>query len=120
MRKIDIRSLRLLAILSPNFFYEDFKGKIFCDYILAQKYILTYTDNAYLKRRICMQSKENSEKVIRHCVSLNPDITELLQRIAKTYGISKSGVIAMAIKTFNERNLNLKKLKKQGDNRFGY
>lgn len=67
-----------------------------------------------------MQSKENSEKVIRHCVSLNPDITELLQRIAKTYGISKSGVIAMAIKTFNERNLNLKKLKKQGDNGFGY
>lgn len=64
-----------------------------------------------------MQSKENNEKVIRHCVSLNPDITELLQRIAKTYGISKSGVIAMAIKTFNERNLNLKK---HGDNGFGY
>lgn len=64
-----------------------------------------------------MQNKVNNEKVIRHCVSLNADITELLNKIAKTYGISKSGVIAMAIKTFNERNLNLKK---QGDNRFGY
>ena len=63
-----------------------------------------------------MRNKVN-EKVIRHCVSLNADITELLNKIAKTYGISKSGVIAMAIKTFNERNLNLKK---QGDNRFGY
>lgn len=63
-----------------------------------------------------MQNKVNNEKVIRHCVSLNADITELLNKIAKTYGISKSGVIAMAIKTFNERNLNLKK----GDNRFGY
>lgn len=60
---------------------------------------------------------ENKDKVVRHCVSLNADITELLNKIAKTYGISKSGVIAMAIKTFNERNLNLKK---QGDNRFGY
>ena len=64
-----------------------------------------------------MQNKVNNEKVIRHCVSLNADITELLNKIAKTYGISKSGVIAMAIKTFNERNLNLKK---QGDNRFGH
>lgn len=64
-----------------------------------------------------MQNKVNNEKVIRHCVSLNADITNLLNKIAKTYGISKSGVIAMAIKTFNERNLNLKK---QGDNRFGY
>lgn len=64
-----------------------------------------------------MRNKVNNEKVIRHCVSLNADITELLNKIAKTYGISKSGVIAMAIKTFNERNLNLKK---QGDNRFGY
>ena len=60
---------------------------------------------------------ENKDKVVRHGVSLNADITELLNKIAKTYGISKSGVIAMAIKTFNERNLNLKK---QGDNRFGY
>ena len=67
-----------------------------------------------------MRNKVNNEKVIRHCVSLNADITELLNKIAKTYGISKSGVIAMAIMTFNERNLNLKKLKKQGDNRFGY
>ena len=64
-----------------------------------------------------MRNKVNNEKVIRHCVSLNADITELLNKIAHTYGISKSGVIAMAIKTFNERNLNLKK---QGDNRFGY